>query len=93
MRLLTSFRLRRLDARRARRNRADGARCFYCGLPFEGAGGLRRTVDHRIPRTGGGSEGLPNLVFACHACNQRKADSAEDAFLASEWLAARRLRS
>ncbi|HUF32350.1 MAG TPA: HNH endonuclease signature motif containing protein [Acidimicrobiales bacterium] len=82
---------RRLRAwRMAARNRSSGSTCFYCGVAFEGEGSRRRTVDHRVPRALGGTDGLANLVFACTACNQRKADSAEDDFSASDWLAARR---
>jgi 5-methylcytosine-specific restriction endonuclease McrA len=76
--------------RAAARNRAAGTHCFYCSAAFAAEGPLRRTVDHRVPRSAGGHDGLANLVFACHACNQRKAASTEADFLASEWLAARR---
>ena len=74
----------------ARRNRADGTTCFYCGVTFEGEGKRARTVDHRRAKSRGGTDGLVNVVFACRACNDRKADSTEEDFLASEWLAARR---
>lgn len=76
----------------AARNRASARTCFYCGVPFrgQGQGPDHRTVDHRIPRSRGGSEGLANLVFACFACNQAKRDRDEDEFVASEWLARRR---
>lgn len=87
-----SFRERRRDALAARRNRADGSCCFYCGGRFTGEGGLARTADHRLARSAGGTDGLANLVFACYACNQRKADRPEDDFLASAWLAERRRR-
>jgi 5-methylcytosine-specific restriction endonuclease McrA len=73
-----------------RRNRATGTHCFYCGVGFSGDGGRRRTVDHRVPRGSGGTDGLANLVFACFACNQRKKDLPEEVFVASEWLARRR---
>ena len=86
MRLLRRWR----DDRPARRNRADGTRCFYCGVAFSGTGKLARTVDHRLPRSRGGTDGLVNLVFACRACNDRKADTAEDEFVASAWLRERR---
>ncbi|HEX4901694.1 MAG TPA: HNH endonuclease [Acidimicrobiales bacterium] len=76
----------------AARNRASARTCFYCDVPFSGHrhGPDHRTVDHRIPRSRGGSEGLSNLVFACYACNQRKRDRPEDEFVASDWLAQRR---
>jgi 5-methylcytosine-specific restriction endonuclease McrA len=81
---------RRRAHRAARRNRSDGRRCFYCDAAFEPTGPLARTVDHRVPRAVGGTDGLANLVFACQACNQRKANRPEDDFVASAWLEQRR---
>jgi 5-methylcytosine-specific restriction endonuclease McrA len=81
---------RRRVHRAARRNRSDGRRCFYCAATFEPIGPLARTVDHRVPRAVGGTDGLANLVFACQACNQRKANQPEDDFVASAWLEQRR---
>lgn len=83
----------RWRARRvAAHNRARATTCFYCGVPFSGIGQGpdHRTVDHRIPKSRGGSDGLANLVFACYRCNQRKRDRDEDTFVTSEWLAQRR---
>lgn len=74
----------------AARNRANASACFYCGVRFEQAGPDHRTVDHRVPRSRGGSDGLTNLVFACYSCNQRKRDRPEDDFVASDWLTHRR---
>ena len=76
--------------RLAARNRAAASSCFYCGVTFEGTGSRQRTVDHRVPRSVGGSGRLRNLVFACRSCNHRKANLAEETFVASEWLARRR---
>lgn len=74
----------------ASQNRAVARECFYCGVGFAPEGPDHRTVDHRVPRSHGGTDSLHNLVFACYACNQRKRDHAEDDFVASDWLAARR---
>ena len=74
----------------ARRNRAEGSHCFYCGVAFEPSGPRERTVDHRLPRARQGSNRLLNLVFACRACNERKAAQPEAGFVTSEWLAGRR---
>jgi 5-methylcytosine-specific restriction endonuclease McrA len=79
----------RQDDLPARRNRDEGTHCFYCGVAFEPAGPQERTVDHRLPRARQGSNRLLNLVFACRACNERKAAQNEAGFVASEWLAAR----
>lgn len=86
-----SFRRARQAGAAARANRSRGTHCFYCGVRFRGDGKRARTIDHRIPRARGGTDALANLVFACHACNQRKADTDEAAFIASEWLRRRRL--
>lgn len=83
---LRERRARLQDNARARRNRADGTRCFYCGVAFEETGDLSRTIDHRLARSGGGTDGLVNLVFACQACNARKANVSEADFVASAWL-------
>jgi 5-methylcytosine-specific restriction endonuclease McrA len=75
----------------ARANRDRGTHCFYCGVAFRPEViGLDRTVDHRLPRAKGGTNALVNMVFACRACNERKADRDEATFVASEWLATRR---
>lgn len=89
--VLARRRHRRRDAAAARRNRDEADRCFYCHVSFEGDGRATRTVDHRLARSRGGTDGLANLVFACRACNARKADQVEEVFAASGWLAARRL--
>jgi 5-methylcytosine-specific restriction endonuclease McrA len=82
---------RRLRAWRvAARNRAEASTCFYCGVGFEEGGARQRTVDHRIPKALGGTDGLANLVFACNACNQRKASRTEEEFTGSDWLRTRR---
>ena len=82
------WRARRLAAA----NRAGASSCFYCGVAFTESGPEHRTVDHRLPKSRGGTDALRNMVFACYACNQRKRDRLEEDFLASEWLATRRSR-
>lgn len=54
------------------RMRADAA-CEYCGVTEINAGG-ELTIDHYQPQARGGSDSLDNLVYACHRCNQYKAD-------------------
>jgi len=51
--------------------------CAYClttGVPLE--------MDHVEPRARGGSDRVANVVPACHACNQAKADKLLEEFLA-----------
>jgi 5-methylcytosine-specific restriction endonuclease McrA len=51
-------------------------RCWYCGADFSR---LKRTLDHVVPRSRGGSNHPSNLVFACQSCNSEKGSrSLED---------------
>ena len=51
--------------------RRDGHTCMYClGMPGE----KHLTRDHIIPLSKGGGNCWTNVVTACRACNQRKAD-------------------
>lgn len=51
-----------------------GQPCFYCGAAAE-------SVDHLLPRSRGGKEGV-NLVPACYRCNQMKGDMTLEEFIA-----------
>lgn len=42
-----------------------GARCVYCGGPYE-------NLDHGIPLARGGRHLLSNLYPSCEMCNKRK---------------------
>jgi hypothetical protein len=42
--------------------------CFYCHTRIAS----RRQIDHFIPWSHSGDDGLDNLVAACHTCNNRK---------------------
>lgn len=44
-------------------------RCFYCARPL---GARDREVDHFIPWSRSGDDGLDNLVVACRPCNSAK---------------------
>lgn len=48
-------------------------RCGYCGVS-ETDTGAHLTVDHFQPVAKGGTDGLPNLVYCCHTCNEFKGD-------------------
>lgn len=51
------------------------AKCFYCGVKcFRHFEEPRGNADHVIPLARGGADSLSNLVIACRACNERKAD-------------------
>ena len=55
----------------------DEWHCRYCGraviLQWHGAPPLlAATIDHVIPRSGGGKTCPENLVTCCRACNQEK---------------------
>ena len=54
------------------RTRYD-ARCGYCGVREEDAGG-ELTVDHFVPVSAGGNDSDGNLVYACFRCNLFKSD-------------------
>ena len=58
-----------------------GHRCAYCGkATWESRAHFE--LDHVIPRSKSGATNVGNLVCACRACNQAKADKNVDAFLA-----------
>lgn len=48
-----------------------GWRCYYCAADLRRPG-VRATLDHRLPRSRGGSDQRANLVPACLACNHAK---------------------
>jgi 5-methylcytosine-specific restriction endonuclease McrA len=76
-------------AKIARLVQRDGPRCFYCGCDFGARSGQRRTLDHRLSRSAGGTHHEDNLRLACANCNKRKGQRPEQVFLASRWLAGR----
>lgn len=47
----------------------DRKRCVYCG---RGLFLKEMTLDHIIPRAGGGSDHISNLACSCAACNTAK---------------------
>lgn len=53
----------------------DNGRCYYCGCRQ----GL--TIDHKVPRSGGGSNHSENLVAACKSCNSAKGTKQIDGFI------------
>lgn len=59
----------------------DGYRCYYCRRICCGDGDRRPTIDHRVPKAQGGDDRYDNLVTACFACNQDKADTPLSDFI------------
>lgn len=50
-----------------------GARCGYCGVAENEAGG-ELSVDHYVPVGAGGDDSDDNLIYACFRCNFFKGD-------------------
>ncbi|MCY4026189.1 MAG: HNH endonuclease signature motif containing protein [Acidobacteria bacterium] len=50
---------------------AAAGRCRLCGTEIEYGDGH---IDHKVPRSKGGSDDRANLQLACEPCNQRKND-------------------
>lgn len=63
----------------------QGGRCGYCRRPCKLRGPvydeMKATLDHVIPRSGGGPECAWNKVMACRGCNEAKGASHEAHFL------------
>lgn len=59
---------------------AHKGRCVYCSrevhipLARDQKSPDRAVLDHRVPVSGGGSNGFENTVLACNACNAKKYD-------------------
>ena len=60
------------DIREQVRRRANFA-CEFCGVTETDVGG-ELTIDHFRPITKDGDDGLENLLYCCHRCNQYKLD-------------------
>lgn len=50
--------------------RRDGDECWFCGSPLRGDA----TIEHLVPKSKGGLNGLANYVLAHKRCNARAAD-------------------
>lgn len=69
--------------------RRDGPNCYWCGTETifsrkehgESDPENKRTRDHLIPKSLGGSNSLDNLVIACLRCNTTRATIPVDAWL------------
>jgi len=72
----------------------DGWGCHYCLValrcPCEPLdpwppGAKWVTVDHKVPRSLGGTRQLSNVVLACKPCNKAKGSRPYEQFVASGW--------
>ncbi len=66
-------------AQRARRRKkfyVEFPNCYYCEVQLTRK---NRSVDHVVPRSKGGSNGLDNLVTCCKKCNNEKGANLLDA--------------
>ena len=50
-----------------------GQRCEYCRM-HQSLQGASFHLEHAVPRSKGGGDGLDNLAWACPSCNLRKSD-------------------
>lgn len=51
----------------------DNYKCYLCGFDVSSSkGDRRRTIDHLIPRSRGGSNHIDNLATCCLLCNMDK---------------------
>lgn len=66
-------------AKRARVLRDGGWRCYYCGLDLR-APEVEATLDHRLPRSRGGTDQSSNLVPACRECNEAKGNATVEEY-------------
>lgn len=49
-------------------NKSEG-RCFYCGKKVKFSEG---EIDHVVPLSRGGNNGIGNIVWSCVSCNRKK---------------------
>lgn len=66
-------------------------KCFYCGkgnLKLRSTKkGEQVTVDHYIPKSGGGDPfSSSNFVVCCHSCNRRKGSKTPEEFINSDYI-------
>lgn len=78
----------------------DGSLCYYCGtglivkpeFGFEDTVGVA-TIDHRLPKSRGGTNHLDNLVLACGPCNRAKQDRTLEEWRRAGFPGRRQLRA
>lgn len=76
-RIMAEYRRPRLEMIAELKKEYDG--CWYCDGKFKGY-----HLDHIIPRSKGGSDGIENMALACCYCNMAKSNIDVDRFM--DWL-------
>jgi hypothetical protein len=61
---------------------ASGGKCAYCSTTLQLAGGWH--VEHKTPRSKGGTNAPDNLVASCVGCNVKKGTKTAEEFSASK---------
>lgn len=59
--------------------------CFYCEKRVGQGTLLKKTADHIVPRSRGGSNAYYNLVTSCEPCNLKKGNLTYEEFLRKEY--------
>ena len=54
--------------------------CAYCGKELEFD---QTTIDHKMPRSRGGTDDMENLTICCSICNSRKGSQTPEEFAAN----------
>jgi 5-methylcytosine-specific restriction endonuclease McrA len=62
--------------------------CYYCGcaLSAEPRAQNQKTIDHKIPKSRGGTNHPSNVVAACRRCNEEKGNMTAAQY--RQWLRA-----
>lgn len=66
-------------------------KCFYCNKGnlklYTTKKANQATVDHYIPKSGGGDAfSSSNFVVCCHSCNRRKGSKTPEEFMNSDYI-------
>ena len=60
--------------------------CHYCGCKtrisiLPGNYPNKATIDHKVPKSNGGTNDIDNLVMACTECNRKKSSISYEEFM------------